>query len=217
MPLSTPRVPLAPAALLFDLDGTLTDSIGLIVHCYQATLQHFAGRTPTAEEIVPKIGRALPTLFAEEEAGDVAAMLTFYRALYAREHDDWVRLYPGVTALLEGLPAALPLGVVTSKSLQSARPALERFGLAARMQVIVTSDHTERHKPDPEPLLLAAERLGVVADRCAYLGDSIHDLHAARAAGMQALAALWGPSPPETLRPLADHALAHPEALLMLL
>jgi pyrophosphatase PpaX len=202
------------SAILFDLDGTLTDSIGLIVHCYQATLTHFAGRTPSHEEVVPKIGRALPTLFAEENVGDVAAMLTFYRALYAKEHDDWVRLYDGVDELLHGLYSKLPLAIVTSKSLQSARPALERFRIGEKMQVVVTSDDTQKHKPDPEPLLLAAARLGVLPEHCAYLGDSIHDLHAARAAGMQALAALWGPSPPETLRPLANQSFDTPHALL---
>ena len=70
-----------PTALLLDLDGTLTDSIGLIVHCYQQTLTLFSGRTPTREEIVPKIGRALPTLFAEENIGDVEELLTFCRSL----------------------------------------------------------------------------------------------------------------------------------------
>ena len=202
-----------PAAFLFDLDGTLTDSIGLIVHCYQQTLQRFADRTPTENEIVPKIGRALPTLFAEEAVGDVDEMLAFYRALYAKEHDDWVRLYDGIDDMLAGL-SGLPLAIVTSKSLQSARPALERFGLGAKMQVVVTSDDTEKHKPDPAPLLLAASHLGIAPEQCAYLGDSIHDLHAARAAGMQALAALWGPSPPETLRPLADFSFETPQALL---
>ena len=205
-----------PTALLLDLDGTLTDSIGLIVHCYQQTLTLFAGRTPTREEVVPKIGRALPTLFAEENIGDVEELLTFYRALYARENESWVRLYDGVEEMLADLHSRLPLALVTSKSLQSAHPALERFGIGAKMQVIITSDDTQNHKPDPEPLLLAATRLGIAPEHCAYLGDSIHDLHAARAAGMQALAALWGPSEPETLRPLADQSFDSPRALLAL-
>lgn len=204
------------SALLFDLDGTLTDSIGLIVHCYQQTMQRFAGHMPTRDEIVPKIGRALPTLFVEETVGDVAEMLTFYRALYAKEHDGWVRLYDGVDEMLAALHGKLPLAIVTSKSLQSARPALERFGLGEKMQAVITSDDTEKHKPDPEPLLLAATRLGVLPEHCAYLGDSIHDLHAARAAGMQALAALWGPSPPEALLPLADQSFTSPRELLRL-
>jgi pyrophosphatase PpaX len=202
------------AAVLFDMDGTLTDSIGLIVHCYQQTMQRFAGRTPTEIEIIPKIGRALPTLFAEEAAGDVDAMLAFYRALYAKEHDGWVRLYDGIDEMLARL-SGLPLAIVTSKSLQSARPALERFGLGEKMQVVITSDDTEKHKPDPEPLLLAASRLGVAPEKCAYLGDSVHDLHAARAAKMQALAALWGPSEPETLRPLADQSFTSPQELAL--
>jgi pyrophosphatase PpaX len=202
-------------ALLFDLDGTLTDSIGLIVYCYQATLKEFAGRTPTRDEIVPKIGRALPTLFAEEDAGPVDAMLAFYRALYAKQHDNWVRLYPGVEEMLDGLlQTQMPLAIVTSKSLQSAQPAIQRFKLARYFSVIITSDDTERHKPDPEPLLLAAQRLGVAPEDCAYLGDSIHDLHAARAAKITALAALWGPSDPELLCALANFSFETPDALL---
>ncbi|WP_395095301.1 HAD-IA family hydrolase [Armatimonas sp.] len=159
------------SAILFDLDGTLTDSIGLIVHCYQQTLTHFADRTLTREEIIPKIGRALPTLFAEENSGDVDEMLTFYRALYAREHESWVRLYDGVEEMLATLHSQLPLALVTSKSLQSARPALERFGIGAQMQVIITSDDTQKHKPDPEPLLLAATRLGIAPETLRPFAD----------------------------------------------
>ena len=204
-----------PDALLFDLDGTLTDSVGLIVHCCQRTFQTFLGRDVPSEELIPHVGRSLFALFDEYDARQQPEMVAFYRALYVEHHDDWVQLFPGIDAMLDGVQAAgLPIGIVTSKGRESARPALERFGLSARLQTLVTYDDTERHKPEPEPLLLAAAHLGLAPERCWYVGDATHDLRAARAAGMMAVAALWGPMEQAILRPLADHALERPEALL---
>jgi pyrophosphatase PpaX len=191
-----------PRALLFDLDGTLTDSIDLIVHCYQKTVLEFTGEALTHEQVVPAIGCSLYALFAALSPERWPQMVTHYRAEYAQKADDWVRLYPGVAALMDSL--SLPVGVVTSKGSDSALPALARFGLDERLEVLVTADDTERHKPDPEPLLLAARQLDLSPSECWYIGDSTHDMKAARSAGMTAVAALWGPTAREELAPLAD-------------
>jgi pyrophosphatase PpaX len=81
----------------------------------------------------------------------------------------------------------------------AARLSYDRYRLGEFLSVLVFHDDTPRHKPDPEPLLVAASKAGIDPARAAYVGDSIHDMAAGRAAGMKTIAALWGPSEREDL------------------
>lgn len=202
---------MTPRALLFDLDGTLTDSIGLIVYCYQTTVSKFLGIELTHDDVVPVIGRSLLELYQELSQEHWEPMVAFYREIYAGLAEERVTLYPGISEMMTSLK--LPVGVVTSKGADSAVPVLTRFGLIDSLATLVTFEDTTRHKPEPAPLLLAAERLGVPPADCWYIGDSTHDLKAARAAGMRAIGALWGPSTRTELAPLADDLLENPAML----
>lgn len=182
------------------------------------TFRAFLQREVPHEEIAPQIGRSLFELFDEYDARRQPEMVAHYRKVYADLHDDWVRLFPGVEALLTHLAQQdVRVGVVTSKSQASAWPALTRFGLMERLETLVTYDDTVQHKPHPAPLLLAAERLQLTPGQCWYVGDAIHDIVAAQSAGMVAVGALWGASEPERLRAEAHHCIVAPENLLMLL
>lgn len=209
---------MTPDAILFDLDGTLVDSIDLIVHAYQTTVERHLNVALPREEIVPLIGRSLFDLFEEMAPGRSQELVASYRVYMHSVHDEMIRGFDGVDAMLDALAErGMPIGIVTSKSLASATPSLARFGLTPRMRTIVTLDDTDRHKPHPAPLLKGAERLGLDPSRLWYVGDSVHDLAAARSAGMRAVAAGWGPTSHDELRPLADDLLATPEALIRLL
>jgi pyrophosphatase PpaX len=110
-------------------------------------------------------------------------------------HDSMVRAYPGVTAALEELASqGFRMGVVTSKSRGIAKRGLECVSLVEFFEIVVACDDVELHKPDPYPLVHAAGLMGVAIDRCAYVGDSPHDMTAARSAGCVSVAALWGVS-----------------------
>jgi pyrophosphatase PpaX len=136
-------------------------------------------------------------------------MLATYRAHNDEVHDDLIQPFDGVESLLAALARErLHLGVVTSKRERSARRGLARYGFESHFDVLVFHDDTARHKPDPEPLLLAARRAGVRADRCAYVGDSVHDIAAGRAARMFTVAALWGPFARADLEAAGPDALA---------
>jgi len=206
-----------PDAVLFDLDGTLVDSIELIVRTWQATVEEHLGIVHSRGEVIPRIGRSLESLFDELDPSKTARMASSYRERMAAWHDDWIRGYPGVDGLLAGLATAgVRIGLVTSKSRASAQISLRFFDLERWLETIVTSDRTDRHKPDPTPLLLAASDLGLDPGACWYVGDSVHDLSAARAAGMVAVAALWGPSSRDVLEPLADRMVSAPGDILEL-
>ncbi|HEX8724497.1 MAG TPA: HAD-IA family hydrolase, partial [Gemmatimonadaceae bacterium] len=85
---------------------------------------------------------------------------------------------------------------------------LARVGLLDYMDTIVGADSTQRHKPDPEPVRVALERLGASADRALFVGDSVHDMHAGNAAGVTTVAALWGPFTRAELAPSAPRHYA---------
>lgn len=92
------------------------------------------------------------------------------------------------------------MGVVTSKYHALAEHGLELFGLNRYFETLIGSDDCERYKPDPMPLIMCAEALGVPIERCIYVGDSPYDMQAANAAGAISVAALWGMFDVQTIR-----------------
>jgi len=215
----TAHSPLPTAhCLLFDLDGTLIDSIELIVRSFQhATATHLG--TPLAREaIIPTIGRSLAGELERIAPGDGAALLATYRTFMLANHDDFVTVYPGVFAMLAAIRArGIPTGIVTSKARLSAAPTFARFLLNREMSVVVVEDDTARHKPHPDPLLHAAAALNLPPADCWYIGDSTHDMIAARAAGMTGIGAAWGPYARADLEPLAAAIADTPADVLSLL
>jgi pyrophosphatase PpaX len=214
-------------AVLFDLDGTLVDTIPLILACYEHTLvAHVPDYDPGRRVIIGNLGRSLDDiLFDYAQAAGVTdpsstsrEMLRTYRAFQRVQLPLLIRPYPGVREALAALQArGLTLGVVTSKVEWAARETYERYGLGGFLSVQVFHDDTERHKPDPEPLLLAAEKGGLDVARTVYVGDAVHDMLAGKAAGMRTIGALWGPSGPEELTAAgADELAGKPDDLLRL-
>jgi pyrophosphatase PpaX len=181
--------------VLFDLDGTLVDSIPLILTSFRFATEHVLGEALSDEVVLRDVGVPLATQvrsFSEEHADE---LLRVYRAHNAEHHDALIREYDGVEEVLRELKArGLAIGVVTSKLNRVARMGLDRFELSGLVDVLIGADDVEAHKPDPTPLLAAAQRLGVEPRRCAYVGDASVDMAAARAAGMISVAALWGPA-----------------------
>jgi pyrophosphatase PpaX len=191
----------SPKAVLFDLDGTLINSIDHIVDCWQHTVRTCLGREITREEVVPTLGRALLETFEEIAPGRSEEMREVYRAHQKSTHDQAVTLPPGTREALEVLRSqGVRLGVVTSKGIVVAMEGLDLFDLAPYFDVFVTYEDTQRHKPNPDPLLVGLERLGLDASEVLYVGDAIHDVQAAHAAGMMAVGATWGAGTRETLQ-----------------
>lgn len=182
-------------AVLFDLDGTLVDSIELLI----ASMEYsFEGRTrrPSVEQWVQLIGTPLDTMLGKwaESADDVVALRARYREHQLIWHDSMVKLYPGMVDTVRALHAAgHPLGIVTSKMEYGARRALKLADIESCFDVVVGIEQTVKHKPEPEPVWYALEKLGATRERAVFVGDSTHDMHAGRAAGVITVAALWGP------------------------
>ena len=183
-------------AVLFDLDGTLIDSIGLIVDAMHHAFEGFGGTVPADSAWMAGIGTPLFKQLAlyARSAEELDMLRERYRAYQFIHHDDVIKEYPGTTAVLEDLHArGLAMGVVTSKGDELARRGLELTGLARFLPVVVSADSVTKYKPEPEPVLLALERLDVRADEALMMGDSPHDISSGNAAGVRTIGALWGP------------------------
>lgn len=184
-----------PAAVLFDLDGTLIDSIQLIVEAAEHAFRGRAGRAPTRAEWVAGIGTPLVSqlrAFATDE-DDLARLVAGYRTYQQIHHDRLTRCFDGIVDVVAGLRArGHALGVVTSKMDAIARRSLEHVGLMPLMDVIIGADSCTRHKPDPEPVRLALSRLGYAPREAVYVGDTVHDIEAGRAAGVLTIGVPWG-------------------------
>jgi len=182
-------------ALLFDLDGTLIDSIELILGSARHAFDGFAGRAPTDEEWRAGIGRPLQTVLREYAPDDVEAqrLFTRYREYQLEHHDRLVRAYAGVVDTLRGFAeAGHPMALVTSKSDWMAVKALVHVGLDQLIPVVVGCDTCVNHKPHPEPVERALSLLGVAPSNAVFVGDSPHDVQSGLAAGVLTVGVTWG-------------------------
>lgn len=185
-------------AVLFDLDGTLADTVELILMSFRHTLRTHRGQVPPDAAFLEGIGRPLPVQiagFADSE-DERRAMLATYVEFQRSIHDTMVRPFPGVPSLLDELAGqGYPLGLVTSKGRSIAERTLSVCGLEATFDCVVCGDEVARGKPDPEPVLRAMAELGVAhqSPRVLFVGDSPHDVAAGRHAGVKTAAVGWGP------------------------
>jgi pyrophosphatase PpaX len=203
--------------VLFDFDGTVVDSGPMILASMRHAVSSVLGRHDDPADLLVHAGgwplleqmRFLDVDRAEE-------LVRVYREHNEPLHVD-LQAFPGVEPVLEELRAqGRKIGLVTAKRRATVDLAFARLPLAAHFDVVVTSDSTERHKPDPEPLLHALDLLEARPEEVAYVGDSPFDMAAARAAGTYAVAVAWGGMHPleRVLEQQPDVVVETPEELL---
>lgn len=203
--------------VLFDLDGTLIDSGPIILASMRHASVTVLGAEPDEELVRSAIGG--PGLVAQmrELAPDrVDELVAAYRAHNEPLHDE-LEAFDGVLELLPRLrEQGRRLGIVTAKRRVTVALAFARFPVLEELtDVLVGAEDTERHKPDPDPLLHALDLLGARPQDAAYVGDSPFDVRAARAAGVFAVAVGWGGIHPDErlLREEPDALVHSPEEL----
>jgi pyrophosphatase PpaX len=204
--------------VLFDLDGTLIDSGPIILASMQHAVRTVLGREiPPAELQMSIGGQGIVAQMNAIDAEHADELLAAYK-----EHNDGLHetleAFDDLLALLPGLKAeGRKLGIVTAKRHRTVALALDRFpALANAFDVVVGFEDTDRHKPEPDPVLLAVEKLGAAPHEAVYVGDSPFDIGAAKAAGVFAVAVGWGGiHPDERLLAEEPDAFVHtPEELL---
>jgi len=200
-----------PLAILFDLDGTLADSVELILGAFRHTFNSHLGFVPGDHVWIAGMGTPLSSqiqaLVNDEEL--VEPMIATYRDWQNQHHDVLLREFVGVRETLSLLhERGHEMALVTSKATEAAQRALRRIGIAELLSHVVGLDSTSSHKPNPEPVLHALAQLHRNPADAIFVGDSPHDIAAGNAAGVFTVAALWGPFTRQTL------AAAHPSRLI---
>ena len=195
-------------AVLFDLDGTLIDTAPDFIRIIKQLCQEHGHSCPSDEAIREQVSagaRAMVKLMFGDEltaASDTDEKLLSYRQQFldAYEADICVdsQLFTGLDTFLQTLEHHhIAWGIVTNKPRYLAEILLNRLALMARCSVLVCPEDVTQTKPDPEPLLLASQTIGVPPEQCVYIGDHIRDIQAGKAAGMQTIIASYGYIPPE--------------------
>ncbi len=195
--MSSPRWPV----VVFDLDGTLVDSINVIVASYQHAFAVVEGRQVTRDEAVLWIGQTLRETFLRESPGHATELENTYLTFCAEKMPEMLTNFPGITPLLLELhDAGIVTGIATSKRRKSATRSMQIAQLPVTVDLTVGMEDTDQHKPHPAPVLLAVERLGATPDQAAYVGDAVFDLQAAHGGGVDGIGVTWGAGSPGDLR-----------------
>ncbi|GIV04830.1 MAG: pyrophosphatase PpaX [Fimbriimonadales bacterium] len=192
-------------AILFDIDGTLIDTVDLIVKALDYTYRKHLGVALPREEIRRLIGLPLKVqmhYLDDRVAGNAPHdLMEADEVAYYKAHRDQERVIPeAVQAVQTAYRKGYAVALVTSKNREELQITLPKLTVDAYVDTVVTADDTERHKPAPDPVLKALERLQVAPEQAIYIGDTVFDLSCGRAAGVLVGAVAWGAHLPEDLR-----------------
>jgi phosphoglycolate phosphatase len=190
---------MAIRAVLFDLDGTLVDSAQDLAETLNGLLAEEGLAGIGLDDVKSMIGDGVGKLMERGLAAAggnpslAPALLPRFLKLYEARAARHTRLYPGcVEALTSLAEKGLRLGLVTNKPYNATLEILDALDLARYFGAVVCGDTLPERKPHPAPLRLAAARLGTAPRETVMVGDNHHDIDAARAAGMAAIAIRWG-------------------------
>lgn len=184
-------------AVFFDLDGTLVDTapdmVAVLLDIQKSEgyelLAYDLARSHVSNGAAGLIKLAFPGVVFEDHERLRLDFLDRYEKGVCKNS----AIFPGLDELLRQLDAAKrPWGIVTNKPARMTEPLLRSLGIDKRAACMISGDTIAQRKPDPAPLLLAAQHAGVAAERCVYVGDAARDIEAGRAAGMVTIAAAYG-------------------------
>lgn len=194
-----------PQAILFDLDGTLVDSVAdlcaalndSLVQLQLAQVSEFQVRSWVGQGSQVLVQRGLAhNLHCSVDALDPQQLQLAHRqflAHYQHHNGTATSLYPGVLAALNYWQSqTVPMAIVTNKPLQFVPALLSRLAIADYFQLLVGGDTAAEPKPSPQPLYYACQQLGVDCRQSLMIGDSRHDVQAAQAANMKVVAVSYG-------------------------
>lgn len=183
-----------PEALLFDLDGTLVDGAAAIHDSFEHAVAARGHAGVPRARVAGMIGAPLRLMFRElcgVDDRESAELVRVYRARFEEMAPTLVRATPGAIEALDAF-RGVPMAIVTTKAVEPARTVLKALSIEDRFAAVVGVDTVRRPKPDPEPVRVALARLGVGALRAAFVGDTIMDVLAGKAAGAKTVAMLTG-------------------------
>lgn len=184
---------MAVNTVIFDFDGTLADTNGLVLGSWQHTFKTLTGKETDEESLIKTFGEPLrvtmkkffPHVPVEEAVG-------IYHEFQADCYEKLIEPFPGMVELILALKEkGYRVSVVTSRAKRSAVIGLNKFGLMNVIDDLITCDDTDKHKPDPEPVLISLKHLGIQPEEAVMVGDSMFDIKCAHNAGVKAVLVSW--------------------------
>ncbi|MGE7915277.1 pyrophosphatase PpaX [Lysinibacillus xylanilyticus] len=201
---------MAVKALLFDFDGTLLNTNDLIIKTFMHVLnERFPGQY-SPKDCLKFLGPSLKQTMSDIAPGEEDAMIAKYREYNELHHDELVTQYPDVVSTLEQLKAmGIKLAIVSTKRIGMIDRGLQVLGASHLFDVRIGTDDVKNVKPDPEPVLLALERLGVNKEEAIMIGDNSHDIEAGHNAGIRAAGVAWAFKGEEYLQQFKPEYMLH--------
>lgn len=191
-----------PELILFDLDGTLVDSVPDLAAAIDAMMQTLGLPLRGEAQVREWVGNGMERLVRRALVGRLTGepeetlfrqAFPLFQELYHHHNGASSRLYPGATETLEQLRiAGYPLGCITNKAHQFTLPLLHALGIESCFRIVLSGDSLPEKKPHPLPLLHAAQQLGAAPENSLMVGDSVNDVRAARAAGFRVFCVSYG-------------------------
>lgn len=178
--------------VLFDLDGTLLDTNELILRSFEHALDLHVPGQYTRADVLPHMGEPLVDQMERFVPGRSKELVATYRKFNIEQHDELVTEFPQVKDVLGRLhKAGVKMAIVTSKMRLTAQMGWDLVGIGQYFDAFVTADDTEKHKPHPDPLLLAMKLLGADPAETLMVGDSPYDILGGQAAGVKTAGVAW--------------------------
>lgn len=190
-------------AVLFDLDGTLIDTAIDMIHALAKladnhNIQHQLNVENYRQYISQGAVALVKSVFDDPPPDQLEKLRMEYLKIYQKQLNTHSQLFEGIADLINHLDSnSIPWGIVTNKPSWLAKPIVLNTPELQQSQVLICADEVGVAKPDPKPLLLAAEQMNLNHSQTIYLGDAKSDIDAAHAAGMQSAVAMWGYLAPE--------------------
>ncbi|MCL4496462.1 MAG: HAD-IA family hydrolase [Firmicutes bacterium] len=179
------------AVALFDLDGTLLDTVPLITLCFQRMFRKYGNYDISQEAVHEMFGPGESIIFRREFGDLWETVLADYLDCYAKGHDQ-LAVEPWMMEILKGLRAkGFPLAIITNKERDTTQLTLDHVHLSSYFDVIVTAQDVEHPKPYPDGILKALKTLGATRDEAIFIGDTMNDRDAAKASNVKFVQALW--------------------------
>ena len=176
--------------IVFDIDGTLVDTQYAVLTALRDTMKVLAGRDMEMSELLFSFGIPGEATLAQLGIADTKAGILEWNR-HIRKYRDAVKLFDGIAELMDALDS-LSIGIVTSKAVFEYDEEPSLHAIRHHVGAAVCADHTEKHKPDPDPILKYMELTGAKREEILYIGDSVYDQRCAHGAGVDFALAMWG-------------------------
>lgn len=179
--------------ILYDYDGTLFDTLEIIMASWQHAYKHYFGKEMPREHIEKTFGEPLVrTIQRDFPNEDVQEVIEVYRSVANTKFGELITVFPGMSEVIKVLHSkGYKQGIVTSRIRFSTVLGLDQFDLSQYMDGIICADDTTKHKPDPEPILLALDKLGARPEEAVIIGDSPYDINGGKNAGIKTALVSW--------------------------